>query len=70
MGLLYAHARMLLAAHRDGFKFTEVATLGRQQVFIYPEQFDRLVDEFGHSASGLRDYRPAFGEYCEPFLQR
>lgn len=70
MGLIYASARLLLAARRDGFEFANVATLGRQQVYIRPHEVKLLVNEFGDDAKELCGYIAEQGEFCEPFLQR
>lgn len=70
MGLLYATARLLLAARREGFAFDNIVTLGRQQVFVQPQQVRRLLEEFDEMPESLRAYQPKFGEFCEPFMSR
>lgn len=69
MGLLYADARQLLLARREGAFFGSTATIGRQQLYLRQDESRALVREFGldPSSAWISD---TFGAYAEPFLNQ
>lgn len=71
MGLIYSNVRLLCHAKAQGLPFDRVATLGRQQVFVRPNEFAALALEFSASHHPASDRVPVdFGVFGEPFFRQ
>ncbi|WP_145416548.1 hypothetical protein [Planctomycetes bacterium K23_9] len=74
MGLLYSSLRLLLNAKQQGCVFDKVVTIGRQQLFLWPEEATQLAREFSDNESS-HDLVEAqklstWAGFAEPFLER
>lgn len=74
MGLTLDLARMLLSSRHHGDTpsptcFRRVLTIGRQQLYLRPNDLDRLESEFDIGGA-FNGFRTEWGEFCEPFLRQ
>ena len=70
MGLIYSNARLLLAGQQDGFSFQNVATLGRQQLYLSQPELRKLGDEFGFSAHDVDPWTKGRCPYVDEFFHK
>ncbi|NND99931.1 MAG: hypothetical protein HKN47_21640 [Pirellulaceae bacterium] len=70
MGLLHATTRFLLSARRAGCSFDEIATLGRQQIYLRERERESLKNEFADQNLAWAGNAPAWGAFAEDFLQQ
>lgn len=62
MGLIYLDIELLLSARRSGAKFTRIATIGRQSLYLRQDEVNAFLPET------IRD-RYKWGDYCEPYIK-
>lgn len=66
MGITINAAEFLLQCHADGVSFEKTLTLGRQNVFVNPNELDRLFRDYGFSegfaTSNFKDSRMPFAD--------
>jgi len=68
MGLIYSNARHLLTAKKQGHDFGRVLTVGRQEIYLHPNEYRRLALEFPNEASALNALATTELEYADEFL--
>ncbi|TWU08033.1 class I SAM-dependent methyltransferase [Stieleria varia] len=69
MGLIQSSFRLLLYAQQQGCSFQSVATIGRQQIYLRPDDVRELATEYPQSPLAAGGVDPPWGEFNEPFLK-
>jgi hypothetical protein len=71
MGFDIQGVRFLLSAHRSGVRFERTATIGRQELFVDPTSFRRILKPFGMPSSQTDVTRilSEAGGFAEPLLE-
>jgi SAM-dependent methyltransferase len=65
MGLIYVDLKLLILARRMGARFSRIATVGRQCLFLHPHELNELSAEVGNPS--IFD-RYTWMDFCEPYL--